>query len=122
MACSNWILIVDDDPDLRGTMKDLLEMEGFPAAAAENGEEALKLLQEKQQPCLILLDLMMPVMDGWEFLETLKHHYHALFASTPILVISAVADLGGLEQRYNCQVMIKPADIQQLVMVARQYC
>lgn len=121
MKC-NFILVVEDDPDLRETTRDILELEGFRASTAENGEEALKVLQEMKLPCLILLDLMMPVMDGWEFLEAFKNEHKDLFGKIPVVVVSAVADLTGVQQEYRCHVMNKPADVQQLVSLARQYC
>ncbi len=121
MKC-NFILVVEDDPDLRETTRDILELEGFKAFTAENGEEALQVLEETKLPCLILLDLMMPVMDGWEFLEAFKNDHKDLFGKIPVVVISAVADLTGVQQEYSCDVINKPADVQQLVSLARQYC
>src|SRR5690349_1561300 len=61
------ILIVEDDADLRDMMAQLLLLEGFDAYAVANGREALDYLHHADAPNLILLDLMMPVMDGWEF-------------------------------------------------------
>lgn len=118
----NEILIVDDDPDLRETMKDLLTFEGFKAITAGNGQEALKQVTQQQQPCLVLLDLMMPVMDGWQFLDILEKQHRQILSRLQIVVVSAVADLSSLQHRYHCQVMKKPADIQGLVALARKYC
>lgn len=118
----NEILIVDDDPDLRETMKDLLTFEGFRATTASNGIEALQQVTQQEQPCLVLLDLMMPVMDGWQFLETMERQHSQILNRLQIIVVSAVADLSGLQNRYRCQVMKKPADVQSLVAIARQYC
>src|SRR5437879_4549846 len=61
------VLIVEDDADLREMMAQLLLLEGFTAQAVGNGREALEYLRRGDAPQLILLDLMMPVMDGWEF-------------------------------------------------------
>ncbi len=61
------ILVVEDDPAQRDAVCSLLEMEGFDWAAAGNGREALDLLQRETAPDLVLLDLSMPVMSGWEF-------------------------------------------------------
>lgn len=118
----NEILIVDDDPDLRETMKDLLAFEGFKATTAGNGMEALRQVTQRQHPCLVLLDLMMPVMDGWEFLETMENQHRQILDGLHIVVVSAVADLSSIQHRYHCQVMKKPADVQSLVALARQYC
>src|SRR5689334_24744520 len=61
------VLIVEDDEDLREMMAQLLTLEGFQTATVANGREALEYLHEASAPDVILLDLMMPVMDGWEF-------------------------------------------------------
>ena len=61
------VLIVEDDEDLREMMAQLLTLEGFQTAAVANGREALDYLRATAKPNVILLDLMMPVMDGWEF-------------------------------------------------------
>jgi CheY-like chemotaxis protein len=61
------VMIVEDDHDIREAMKLLLETEGYAVATAANGEEALQVLHSGIVPCLILLDLMMPKMDGFQF-------------------------------------------------------
>lgn len=121
MACDQ-VMIVEDEMDLRETLKDLLEMTGFRAYTAENGEEGLKLLTEKGNPCLILLDLMMPVMNGWEFLDKLKNEYKETLSSIPVIVVSAAADLTDVRQRYDCHVLKKPVNIQNLISVTREHC
>lgn len=116
------ILIIEDEPDLRQTFKDLLELEGFEAATAGNGREALEFLQKQNKPCLILLDLMMPVMNGWEFLETVKTRHQQVFDSVPIVIISAAADVADAQLQYGCSVMQKPVDIQRLFKLAHGLC
>ena len=61
------ILIVDDDPDLQEALADLLQTTGYRVSSADDGAKALQRLRESDAPCLILVDLMMPVMDGHEF-------------------------------------------------------
>lgn len=116
------ILIIEDEPDLRETLKDLLEIEGFEAATAENGRAGLEKLRETGPPCLIVLDLMMPVMNGWQFLEMLKTQYPDTFAAVPVVVLSAAADLTAVAQQYGCQVMKKPARIAELLQLVRAHC
>lgn len=63
------VAIVEDDDEIRESMKDALETEGYMVRAFRNGKEAIEELQNQLEPCIILLDLMMPIMDGWQFLE-----------------------------------------------------
>src|SRR5262245_44100530 len=66
---SRIVLVVDDDPDLLDVVRFALEGEGFGVETAENGEKALAHLRTGLRPALVLLDLMMPVMNGWKFLD-----------------------------------------------------
>src|SRR6478672_9494529 len=77
------VLVVDDDPDILDALSEILEVEGYKVQRARNGREALQRI-EQDMPDLVLLDLMMPVMDGWEFARSL-----APGARPPIIVLSA---------------------------------
>ena len=81
------ILVVEDDDDIRDSLKELLEEEGYRVDTAANGQQALVKLQEQELPQLILLDLMMPVMDGWQFQKELRAV--PSLARLPVIVISA---------------------------------
>jgi len=81
------ILVVEDDDDIRDSLKELLEEEGYRVDTAANGQQALGKLQEQELPQLILLDLMMPVMDGWQFQKELRDV--PSLARLPVIVISA---------------------------------
>lgn len=119
MSCRR-ILVVEDDPAIRETIQAVLELEGYRVTSAENGQAALQLLEEQDQPCLILLDLMMPVMNGWEFLEAIRKK-DAVISTVPIAVVSAAADLASVEC-YGCKVLQKPTDIDHLLAVAQEHC
>jgi CheY-like chemotaxis protein len=84
------ILVVEDDTIIREAMKMVLEWEGYKVATAANGREALDRLRWTDPPGLILLDLMMPVMDGWQFLHDQKQD--PALASIPVVVVTAAAD------------------------------
>ena|SRR6185436_11468343 len=87
MAAPGYILVVEDDFDIRDALTQILEEEGYTVRSAANGREALDTVGNGTIPSLILLDLMMPVMNGWQFrAEQLKD---ARLASVPVLVISA---------------------------------
>ncbi|WP_133501038.1 response regulator [Cognatilysobacter terrigena] len=115
------ILIVEDNADIRDTFRTLFELEGFDVRLAENGEDALVNLESSDEaPCLILLDLSMPVMDGWQFLDALRSREHG--AEIPVTVLSANVDANvsrDLRTRYGCRVLRKPASVDALLGVAR---
>lgn len=89
------ILVADDNDDIREAIVDALESEGYPVFSARNGKEALNLLKEIPGPTLVLLDLMMPVMNGWEFLDAQKQD--AKLISHQVVTISAVSPTQSLE-------------------------
>ena len=118
---AHHIVVIEDDTDLRETMKDLLEIKGFSVTTASNGREGLELIERNGKPCLILLDLMMPEMNGWEFLETLQRDQPALLAQTPVAVISAAADMSDVSQ-YGCSQFKKPVSVDRLYQLAQAHC
>lgn len=85
------ILIVEDDFLLRESLSLILAGEGYRVAVAENGAEALKRLHTGERPHLILLDLLMPVIDGWKLCEELKCHPE--LAAIPVVIMSAAGEL-----------------------------
>jgi CheY-like chemotaxis protein len=84
------ILVVDDDPDARDSLAELLELEGYAVRTAATGREALESCTTDGVPDLILLDLEMPVMDGWQFSREARRSRH--LAKVPMVVTSAMAD------------------------------
>jgi CheY-like chemotaxis protein len=107
------ILIVDDDEDIRDSLAECLELEGFAVATAANGAEGLARLRDDATPSLVLLDLMMPVLDGYGFLE--QQRKDPRIAQVPVLVITAGAiDRGRTGQ---VEVMRKPLDLGRLLAV-----
>jgi signal transduction histidine kinase/CheY-like chemotaxis protein len=82
------ILIVDDDADLRRELGEVLSADGHPVAFAADGRQALSYLRSHPRPSLVLVDLMMPVMDGWEFCATVQND--PALAGVPIVVLSCL--------------------------------
>ena len=114
-----YVLIVDDDPAIRGLMGDALRSEGYAVDLAAHGAEALDAMRARR-PSTVLLDLMMPVMDGFTFLEIC--HRERLCIDVPIVVISAVQD--ALERVSELPVhacMAKPFDLEELVRLVSRY-
>ena len=114
-------MIVDDDTDIRETLTELLEGEGYGCATAGNGREALEYLQSHPFPALILLDLMMPVMDGFAFRAAQLEAEQ--LREVPVMVISAG---GRAEQAAKslaaADYLNKPRDIGDLFRKVRALC
>lgn len=81
------VLVVDDEPDLLDVMRFVLESEGFGVETARNGKEALERICAGWAPGLVLLDLMMPVMNGWTFLDEVSKH--PALKEIPVVVLTA---------------------------------
>ena len=114
------VLVVDDDDDLRETICDVLEDDGFAAASAANGKEALDYLRSSPRPAMILLDLSMPVMDGVTFRELQRSD--PAFAEIPVVVFSAAASLAEKCRDLGVEVLKKPLKLEQLLAVVARYC
>lgn len=110
------VLIVEDDRDIRECMADALEIEGYSVALAGNGREALEKLRAGVRPDLILLDLLMPVMSGWEFRQ--EQLSDPLLSGIPVVVVSASAP-GGLRPDRH---LPKPFGIDELLEVVAVFC
>ena len=114
------VLLIEDDLDIRETLKMILELEGYQVWTAQNGQLGLDhLIQHPDHPDLILLDLMMPVMNGYEFLEK-KNLLTADLKVIPVVVLSAISPLvptlSGAQE-----VLKKPFEIKVLLDTLRKY-
>ncbi|NEX62131.1 response regulator [Noviherbaspirillum galbum] len=108
------ILIVEDDKDLRESLLDLLVIEGFSVVAAGNGEEALQVLRKGGSFGLVLLDIMMPVMDGVAFMHAFENEFPHLIGTTPIVVLSVLAGQVHLPD-WVTDAVAKPTSLDKLV-------
>jgi two-component system, sensor histidine kinase and response regulator len=107
------VLVVDDDADIRAFVSELLVDEGYEVRAAPNGRDALAILAN-WRPDVILLDLMMPEMDGWAFLA--RQRLNLELVRIPVIVISASYNLqGGAGRIPAADVVAKPFAIDQLL-------
>jgi CheY-like chemotaxis protein len=114
-----YVLVVDDDPAIRGIVGDALRSEGYSVDLAAHGREALEALRARR-PSTVILDLMMPVMDGFSFIE--QCHRERLCVDVPIVVISAVQDALRLIKEvpvYAC--VAKPFDLDDLLRLVGRY-
>jgi CheY-like chemotaxis protein len=116
------VLVVDDDPDIRETVIEVLEENGHRAFGAANGVEALDHLRKSDElPCLILLDLMMPTMDGPSFRsEQLKD---PALSPIPVVVISAFRDSAETAKELDAAGHLsKPVSLDDLIELVERFC
>ena len=118
-APSRPILVVEDEPDIRDAVSDLLELEGYAVQTASNGQEALELLEDAQEaesrPCLILLDVMMPVMDGHTFMARLRED--GTHQRIPVVITSASPQVPEGARAH----LRKPYELHRLLDVISQH-
>jgi CheY-like chemotaxis protein len=115
------IFLVEDDAATRDAMTLVLESEGYQVKSAANGWEALNRLSETRPPRLILLDLMMPVMNGWQFRDVQRQDPR--LASIPVILFSAEANLPQkAEALETAGFLQKPVELDELLATVRQHC
>jgi CheY-like chemotaxis protein len=112
MAC---VLVVDDETDIREAVSEVLEEEGYEVCGAGDGAEALSKARERH-PSVVLLDLMMPGMNGWEFRAAQKGDPE--LAGIPVIVLSALGKTAGLDAAEYLQ---KPFDLDDLLSAVRHH-
>jgi two-component system chemotaxis response regulator CheY len=120
-AVDHNILVVEDDSVLRNAMSDLLCEEGIPATCAENGQVGLDLLRAGARPCLVLLDLQMPLVDGLTFRR--RQLEDPRFAGIPVVVMTGQPGRDGEAQTLGVSLyMKKPVAPSRVLGVVEQYC
>jgi len=106
-----YILVVDDDASIRDLILAVLEDLDYPTRAAENGREALQIATE-QVPLVVLLDMRMPVMDGWEFSRRLREEV----GDVPVVVMTAARDAADWAREIEARSFVaKPFDLDDLI-------
>lgn len=112
------ILVVDDEDDIRETVAGVLEEEGYTVERATNGAEALRAV-ERDRPALLLMDMSMPVMDGWGLAAALKAGGIVL----PIVVMTAAKDAAASAAEVAADAYLaKPFGVEELLEVVERFC
>ena len=106
------LLIVDDDVNASAALADLLDSEGFGVTCCPNGKDALESLRTHPLPRLIILDLQMPVMDGWQFRREQKAD--SALCGIPVVVVSGMPDSAEIQAS---AIMRKPLDVDKLLSI-----
>jgi two-component system chemotaxis response regulator CheY len=117
----DWILVVDDDAAIRETLRVILEDEGYPVITAAQGKEALERLEAGPPPALCIVDLMMPVCNGWELCAELARR--PALSGVPVLLVSAHDPLEAPPSGpQTVHVMGKPIRFDRLLRHVERYC
>ena len=114
-AAQSVILLVEDEEESRESLRELLELEGYDVETARNGREALDKL-DAIEPCIMLLDLFMPVMDGWQVLDALRAD--GRLAQLKVLVTTSAAS----NTPTDVPVLLKPLDFDRLLRTLDHFC
>lgn len=111
------VLVVEDEKESRETLRDLLELEGFQVQTAVNGREALDTLNASgDEICIVLLDLFMPVMDGWDVIAQLEAD--GRLSTTKIVIITSAAH----KAPAGIPVFEKPLDLDKVIGAVQRLC
>jgi CheY-like chemotaxis protein len=111
------ILVVEDDAPTRSALCDFLQLEGYQVDSVGDGVEALDYVHQHKRPCMIILDLMMPRMDGWQFRSEQKRD--PKLAKCPVVVVSASTKDRAIDAD---RVLQKPVDLDGLLSAVAEYC
>jgi CheY-like chemotaxis protein len=109
------IFVTEDDPDVRASTAEILREEGFEVEEFESAEETLRALRAGERPCVVLMDLLMPEMNGHEFLNVMRADPR-LAGIDVVLVTGARAAVPGVD------VLRKPFDLEDLISTVKRYC
>jgi CheY-like chemotaxis protein len=114
---THTVLIVEDEEDLREMMREALELNGYSVVTAHEGNDALEKLARIGHPCLILLDLLMPGMNGWDFFAKVREQPQ--LSSVPIIVHSSAPTRA---PQGATRVLQKPLVLDRLLSTVQEYC
>jgi CheY-like chemotaxis protein len=118
---SPCVLVVEDEDAARDIICESLAIAGCEAIGASDGGEARRALEGRERlPCVIVLDLMMPGMNGWEFREWQRQH--PVYARVPVVVLSAVRDLAAEAKKLGTDYLAKPITFSALLAKVAQHC
>ncbi|MFT3771332.1 MAG: response regulator [Minicystis sp.] len=110
-------MVVEDDEDIRRSLTELLEDEGYSVLVAQDGARALEVLEKGARPCLMLVDLLMPVMDGVELIQRLRGSQE--LAKIPVVVVSAASAIAPPE---GMRILRKPVGCEDVLREVERYC
>jgi len=113
------VLIVEDDPDSQQLLETVLQLEGYKTMVARNGLQGLELMRARR-PCAVVLDLMMPGMDGWQFRR--QQLREPALAAVPVVCVTGVANPEEVERQLGVACLRKPIDVDRLLDEVQARC
>lgn len=119
------VFVIDDDADVREVIVFALEEEGYKVEVSENGKQGLEILssyQESNYPGLIIVDYLMPEMDGITFIQTVKRDYSDSLGKIPMVISSAMGTMEEYDFLSDVTRLYKPMDLDDLLRVVKQHC
>lgn len=120
-SISKRVLVIEDDPYIRAAVSEVLQLEGYSVLSAENGEIALERLRKDRETDLILLDLLMPIKDGFQF--RLEQEEDPRIAEIPVILMSADENIVEKKIRIGAKAYLKkPIDMDKLLDTVKQHC
>lgn len=118
---AHHVLIVDDNDDARETLAHLLHAYGCRVDTAPSAEEALRRFPERPHPCVVILDLVMPGIDGWTFYDRMRAD--AALTTIPVIIVSGhIDEMTRAANREACHFILKPAQPAALIAAVNHYC
>jgi CheY-like chemotaxis protein len=114
---THTVLIVEDEKELREMMCEVLELNGYTVVTAVEGQAALEALERIDHLCLVLLDLLMPGMNGWDFFKEIRARVK--YATVPVIVHSSATESA---PQGATRVLRKPLEFERLLDVVREFC
>ena len=115
-----WILVVDDDEATRVALEEVLIDEGYRVRTAQHGQHALEILRARKPPALVVVDMMMPVMDGWGLIGTMRQE--AAFADVGVVAMSAGGNSLLAMAPVSSDYLPKPVNLERLLGTVRRFC
>jgi CheY-like chemotaxis protein len=114
---THTVLVVEDERDLREMLCEALELNGYSVVPAADGLAALEAIERIDHLCLVLLDLVMPGMNGWDFFKEMRAR--SKYATVPVIVHSSAP---GAAPQGATRVLKKPIELERLLDVVREFC
>ena len=114
---THTVLVVEDEQDLRDMLRDALELNGYSVITASDGQDALNKIASIHELCLVILDLLMPGMDGWDCFQKIRERTE--FASVPVVIHTSAA---ARAPAGATRVLQKPTRFDKLLSVVKEYC